>query len=71
MADWLKSLTLPKGSDLALWWIGVIALAAAVHPIDTQSKDVVLALGSGLTGFLSGYKYHEAQAQTTTPPTLS
>lgn len=69
MIDWLKSLELPKGSDLALWWIGVITLAAAVHPVDPQSKDIVLALGSGLTGFLSGYKYKEAQ--TAQPPTLS
>lgn len=58
--DWLKSLELPKGSDLALWWIGVIALSAAVHPVDPASKDIVLALGSGLTGFLTGYKAGQA-----------
>jgi hypothetical protein len=55
MQEWLRNLSLPKGSDLALWLIGVIALASVLKPIDPQSKDVVLALGAGLTGFLSGY----------------
>ena len=50
--EWLKTLELPKGSDLALWWIGVIAIAA-IYKIPDPTV-VVGNLASGLIGYLGG-----------------
>lgn len=52
MIEWLKSLSLPKGTDLALWWIGVLGVAAIFGM--TEAKDVVLTLGGGLVGYIGG-----------------
>lgn len=54
MFEWLKTLQLPKGSDLAIWWIGLTCFVAIVTHME-GAKDVVLALGGGMVGFLTGH----------------
>lgn len=51
MSSWLS--VLPKGTDLALWWIGWIC-AIALLMNNPGAKDIVLALGGGMVGFLTG-----------------
>lgn len=50
--EWLSSFALPKGTDLALWWIGVLGVAAIFKMSDPEK--VILTLGGGLVGFLGG-----------------
>ena len=52
MWDYLKTLNLPKGTDLALWWIGVLGVSAILRMADP--KDVLVPLVSGLIGFIGG-----------------
>ncbi|MFA5378187.1 MAG: hypothetical protein WC455_20710 [Dehalococcoidia bacterium] len=54
MSDWLNNLALPKGTDLALWWIGTLGLTAIMVMADP--KEVILTLGGGLVGYLSGQR---------------
>ena len=53
MWDFFKTLSLPKGSDLALWWIGWICVVAIGTKVE-GAKDIVLALGGGMVGYLTG-----------------
>jgi hypothetical protein len=62
MADWIKNLALPKGTDLALWWIGLLSFTALVATPPTTSEKIVLALGGALGGFIGGVKYQQNQA---------
>ena len=50
--DYLNSLNLPKGTDLALWWIGALGIAAVIRM--NEPKDVLIPIVAGLTGFIGG-----------------
>ena len=67
---YLQSLTLPRGTDLALWWIGVLGVSAILKM--TDPKDVLVPLVSGLIGFIGG---RTASVTTTTtqpiPPAVT
>ena len=58
---WLNNLRLPQGDDLALWWLGWICIVALALKIE-GAKEITLALGGGIIGFLRG------KATATTPP---
>jgi len=63
---WVSGLTIPKGTDLALWWIGILGLTAILVMADP--KDIVVALGSGLVGYLGGQRSAQGDKLTITKP---
>ena len=52
---WLNDLVgrLPKGTDLAIWMLGWICVIAIWKEVD-GAKEIALALGGGMVGFLTG-----------------
>lgn len=52
MFDFLNKLSLPIGTDLALWWIGALGVCATLRMNDP--KDVLIPIIAGLTGYIGG-----------------
>jgi hypothetical protein len=67
MWQFLSNLCLPKGSDLALWWLGVICVAALALKID-GAKEIALALGGGMVGYLTGKSVTENGSEPVKAP---
>ena len=53
--NWFSDLVgkLPRGTDLAIWMLGWICIIAIYKGID-GAKEIALALGGGMVGFLTG-----------------
>ena len=53
--NWLCNIirSLPRGSDLAIWMLGWICIVAIYLQVD-GAKEIALALGGGMVGFLTG-----------------